>query len=83
MRARAAALPATRISPTSASPALGLSRPASRRSSVVFPAPFGPNTASASPSLKREAHAIDRALAPEHPVEVSRFEDRGHLASRK
>ena len=46
-------------------PRVGLSRPAITRSSVVFPAPFGPKSARQSPAIEREVDAVDGAAAAE------------------
>src|SRR3954464_4071698 len=48
IRERANAPPGSSIPDTRALPDVGLSNPASTRSRVVFPAPFGPNTAGPS-----------------------------------
>src|SRR3954463_3668858 len=52
IRERASAPPGSAMPETRAPPLVGFSRPASTRSNVVLPAPFGPNTARHSPAAR-------------------------------
>ena len=57
--ARDAPAPATRRPPISMVPASGVSRPASRRRTVVLPQPDGPSTVSISPGRTSRSTPID------------------------
>ena len=49
--------------PTTSSPRVGSARPARRRSSVVFPLPFGPVTTAKPAARDGDVHAAQHALA--------------------
>src|SRR2546423_839852 len=62
--ARASAPPGSPIPDTRALPDVGLSRPASIRKSVVFPAPFGPKRARHSPGARENVTPATARLGP-------------------
>ncbi len=47
-----------------ARPDVGLARPSIRETAVVFPAPFGPRTASTSPGMARRLTRSSAVTAP-------------------
>ena len=57
------------------SPLVGLSMPASMRSSVVLPLPEGPTMVKNSPSPIVEIDAVDRREGAEGLGELAQFED--------
>src|SRR4051812_19749415 len=61
---RASVPPGSGMPETRAAPVVGLSRPASTRSNVVFPAPFGPNTARHSPAASENETPATARRAP-------------------
>src|SRR3954471_886525 len=64
IRDRARAPPGSAIPETRALPLVGLRRPASTRSRVVFPAPLGPNTARHSPAATEKETPATARRAP-------------------
>src|SRR5437870_1762882 len=63
-RERASAPPGRWIPQTRALPEVGRSSPARTRSSVVFPAPFGPNSARHSPAARENVTPATARRAP-------------------
>ena len=69
-------LPATPRPLTAIRPASGVSNPAITRSSVVFPEPLGPSSATSSPCSTRERRAVDGAGAAEALVDAAGIDRR-------
>src|ERR1700693_664850 len=65
---RASVPPGSGIPASRALPDEGLRRPASRRRSVVFPAPFGPHTARQSPGARENVTPATAFLRPKARV---------------
>ena len=65
--------------PTLTLPALGVSRPAMQRSSVLLPQPLGPSTLTNSPGAIERVDLLDRhdALAAELLAQPAHFDRRG------
>ena len=74
----AASMPTTRTVP-----AVGSTRPASVRSSVVLPAPFGPSSAWISPGAHREVDAGDRDPLTEAALQAAHVDRRSTVTSHE